>query len=337
MADDIVNWDEAPEEAGNGLEHFSAPGLVITGAPGAGKTNPDDEVATLVQYNPEGQEVVTEINFSSPALDADSAREITERIKTTTNVLYMLVKRAHAGKAYIALGYDSFEKYVRAEFDFSKVYAYRLINQANFIAAIEEKLPEGAQIHVSEPVSTKLKKALPELLEEIEERVEGIEDPEDAGAVIEDIIRERREQEKANNFLNDEEGEELAEPPFQGTGAGNGAPANQWEDESGDVDLDDEDDADFEDEVENSNDVRRKFDKIYNLYSGLKNISSVGEGDELVSFLPRERWSEFNELFKSVVPWLIDFQEQFETYIKEQEEESPAGEAGEDLLDDMDA
>lgn len=323
MADDIVNWDEAPEEAGNGLEHFSLPVA----------NNPDDEVATLVQYNPEGKEVVTEINFSSPALDADSAREITERIKTTTNVLYMLVKRAHAGKAYVALGYDSFEKYVRAEFDFSKVYAYRLINQANFIAAIEEKLPEGAQIHVSEPVSTKLKKALPELLEEIEERVEGIEDPEDAGAVIEDIIRERREQEKANNFLNDEDGEELVEPPFQGTGTGNGAPANQWDETEEDVDFDEED-GDFEDEVENSNDVRRKFDKIYNLYSGLKNISSVGEGDELVSFLPRERWSEFNELFKSVVPWLIDFQEQFETYIKEQEEESPAES---DLLDDMDA
>lgn len=322
MIDDIVNWDEAPEESGNSLEHFSAPVAA----------NPDDEVATLVQYDPEGSEVVTEINFSSPALDADSAREITERIKTTTNVLYMLVKRAHAGKAYIALGYDSFEKYVRAEFDFSKVYAYRLINQANFIEAIEAKLPEGAQIHVSEPVSTKLKKALPELLEEIEERVDGIEDPDEAGAVIEDIIRERREQEKANNFLNDEEGEELAEPPFQGTGTGNGTPANQWDEEDEDVDF--EDDDDFEDEVENSNDVRRKFDKIYNLYSGLKNISSVGEGDELVSFLPRERWSEFNELFKSVVPWLIDFQEQFETYVKEQEEESPAGE---DLLDDMDA
>lgn len=324
MADDIVNWDEAPEEAGNGLEHFSAPVA----------TNPDDEVATLVQYDPEGNEVVTEINFSSPALDADSAREITERIKTTTNVLFMLVKRAHAGKAYLALGYDSFEKYVRAEFNFSKVYAYRLINQANFIEAIEAKLPEGSQVHVSEPVSTKLKKALPELLEEIEERVEGIEDPDEAGAVIEDIIRERREQEKANNFLNDEEDEELAEPPFQGTGNGNGAPANQWEDE-GDEDVDfDEEEDDFEDEVENSNDVRRKFDKIYNLYSGLKNISSVGEGDELVSFLPRERWSEFNELFKSVVPWLIDFQEQFETYIKEQEEESPSED---DLLDDMDA
>jgi hypothetical protein len=325
MADDIVNWDDAPEEAGNSLEHFSAP-LV---------TNPDDEVATLVQYNAEGQEVVTEINFSSPALDADSAREITERIKTTTNVLYMLVKRAHAGKAYTALGYDSFEKYVREEFNFSKVYAYRLINQANFIAAIEAKLPEGTQVHVSEPVSTKLKKVLPELLEEIEERVEGIEDPDDAGSVIEDIIRERREQEKANNFLNDEEDEELAEPPYQGTGGGNGAPANQWDDEADEDDVDfDEEDDDFEGEVENSNDVRRKFDKIYNLYSGLKNISSVGEGDELVSFLPRERWAEFNELFKAVVPWLIDFQEQFETYIKEQE--SGASEEEADLLDDTD-
>ena len=323
MADDIVNWDEAPEETGNSIEHFSAP---VT-------ANPDDEVATLIQHDAEGREIVTEINFSSPALDADSAREITERIKTTTNVLYMLVKRAHAGKAYLALGYDSFEKYVREEFNFSKVYAYRLINQANFIAAIESKLPEGTQVHVSEPVSTKLKKVLPELLEEIEERVEGVEDPEDAGAVIEDIIRERREQEKANNFLNDADDEELEEPPYQGTGGGGNPPMNQWDDEDDDdedVDFDD-DDEDFE-EVENSNDVRRKFDKIYNLYSGLKNISSVGEGEELVSFLPRERWAEFNELFKTVVPWLIDFQEQFETYLKEQESDS----SNEGELDDND-
>lgn len=314
MADDIVNWDEAPEEVGNSVEPFSSPVV----------THPDDEVATLIQNDAEGREVVTQINFSSPALDAESAREITNRIKTTTNVLYMLVKRAHAGKAYTALGYDSFEKYVRAEFNFSKVYAYRLLNQANFIEAIEAKVPTGTQIHVSEPVSTKLKKVLPELLEEIEERVAEIEDPEDAGAVIEDIIRERREQEKANNFLNDESDEELAEPPFQGTGGGNGnPPSNEWDDSEEDDGVDYDDDE-FEEEVENSNDVRRKFDKIYNLYSGLKNIASVGEGDELVSFLPRERWTEFNELFKSVVPWLIEFQEQFETYLKEQESESPA-------------
>lgn len=312
---DIVNWDDGPEEVGSDLDHFSAPVVA----------NPDDEVATLVQLDASGAEIVTEINFSSPALDADSAREITERIKTTTNVLYMLVKRAHAGKAYTALGYDSFEKYVREEFNFSKVYAYRLINQANFIEAIEAKLPSGTQVHVSEPVSTKLKKVLPELLEEIEERIEGVEDPDDAGAVIEDIIREKREEQKARNFLNEADDEELAEPPYQGTGGGNGMPSNQWDDEGDDSDYSNDDEEygeDFEEEVENSHDVRRKFDKIYNLYSGLKNISSVGDGDELVSFLPRERWAEFNELFKSVVPWLIEFQEQFETYVKEQEGDS---------------
>lgn len=331
MAEDIVNWDEAPEEVGNDLEQFVA-------APIA--SNPDDEVATLVQLDPEGREVVTQINFSSPALDQDSAKEITERIKSTTNVLYLLVKRAHAGKAHLALGYDSFEKYIREEFNFSKVYAYRLINQANFIEAIEAKLPEGTHIHISEPVSTKLKKVLPELLEEITERVEGVEDPEDAGAVIEDIIRERREQEKANNFLNDESDEELAEPPYQGTGTGGGG-GDQWNEQDaggeGD-DFEDDDDYELEEVAENSNDVRRKFDKIYNLYSGLKNISSVGEGDELVSFLPRERWAEFNELFKSVVPWLIEFQEQFETYVKEQESSAPDDEdnTDDDKLDELD-
>jgi hypothetical protein len=322
MTDNIVDWDDTPADDTGDLAVVS-------------RHNPEDEIATLIQLDEEGNEVVTEINFSSPELDEDGAREITDRIRTTSNVLYLLVKRAHAGKAYKALGYTSFESYVNTEFNFSKVYAYRLLNQANFIEAIEARVPEGTEIRITEPISRKLKKVLPELLEELEGRVSDIEDPDEAGDIIEDIIRENREKQEANNFLNDEDDEEIGEPERQGTGNGT------WQgddDDDDDVYFDDSEDFDDEDEdaLENSNDVRRKFDKIYNLYSGLKHINSVGDGEELVPFLPRERWDEFTDLLNSVHPWLADFKEKFEAFLAEQDAPVVADDDAEDDVDELD-
>jgi hypothetical protein len=322
MTDNIVDWDDTPADDTGDLAVVS-------------RHNPEDEIATLIQHDEEGNEVVTEINFSSPELDEDGAREITDRIRTTSNVLYLLVKRAHAGKAYKALGYTSFESYVNTEFNFSKVYAYRLLNQANFIEAIEARVPEGTEIRITEPISRKLKKVLPELLEELEGRVSDIEDPDEAGDIIEDIIRENREKQEANNFLNDEDDEEIGEPERQGTGNGT------WQgddDDDDDVYFDDSEDFDDEDEdaLENSNDVRRKFDKIYNLYSGLKHINSVGDGEELVPFLPRERWDEFTDLLNSVHPWLADFKEKFEAFLAEQDAPVVADDDAEDDVDELD-
>jgi hypothetical protein len=83
MTDSI--WDEDPSES-------TTSDIVV-----AQERNPDDEVASLIQNDANGNEVVTEINFSSPELDEQSARAITESIKTTANMMYLLVKRAHAG------------------------------------------------------------------------------------------------------------------------------------------------------------------------------------------------------------------------------------------------
>ena len=303
MTDNIIDWDDTPGSSGPGET------VIIH------ERNPDDEVATLVQVDSTGQEIVTELNFTSPELTEADAREITERIKTTTNVLYLLVKRAHAGKAYKALGYATFADYVKAEFNFSKVYAYRLLNQANFIEAIEAKVPEGTEIYISEPVSTKLKKVLPELLSEIEQRVDPEDDPDHVGAVIDDIIRERQDRKEANDFLADENDEELPDMPMP---AGTGSSSNSSWDDDDDTDAYDTDMDDDDDDAIDTNDVRRKFDKIYNLYSGLRHITTVGEGDELIPFLPKERWDEFNDLLGTVIPWLTDFKTKFDTFLQQQ-------------------
>lgn len=317
MSDDIIDWDATPEEdkyEGEPVE----PSTEVTVV-----DHSDDEVATLVQVTSTGEEITTEVNFSSPPLTKEQAVELTDSIKTQTNLLYMLIKRAHAGKAYEALGYSTFKEYIENEFSFSKVYAYRLLNQANFIEAIAAKVPEGTEIHISEPVTKKLKHALPELLEEIEDRTSNL-GADEAGAVIEDIIRDRREQqreaEEAAALAEEEDIEDDA--PYSGNGTGNGGGnfVDEFEDEDIDFDDSDDDDALLS---EDSADVRRKFDKLYNLYTGLKNINAVGEGDELIGFLPPERWEEFTSLFESVIPWATDFYDKFKTYKEEQEAIAP--------------
>ena len=315
MSDDIIDWENNPDGDTDVEKFIDISGDVV---------NADDEIATLVQINGEGKEVVSQINFSSPPLTREEATELTDRIKTTTNVLYLLIKRAHAGKAYEALGYRTFQDYIATEFDFSKVYAYRLLNQANFIAAIEEKVPEGTQVYVSEPVSKKLKHVLPELIEEVVERTENL-GADEAGAVIEDIIRERRDQQAREAAEAAELDEGLEDEGY--SGGGNGEGKGHYVD-----DFEDDDDIDFEDGEgdallsEDSADVRRKFDKLYNLYTGLKNINAVGEGEELISFLPPERWEEFGSLFETVIPWLQEFSESFKKYREEQESSEVAGE-----------
>lgn len=330
MSDNITDWNSAPEDDAfvNEQENEEFGELAVT------TDHANDEVATLIQHDSTGQEVTTEINFSSPPLTKEQAVEITARIKTTTNLLYMLIKRAHAGKAYEALGYRTFKDYIAGEFQFSTVYAYRLLNQANFIEAIEAKVPTGTEVRISEPVSKELKHVLPELLEEIEDKTTGLE-ADDAGAVIEDIIRERREREREAAEEDDEDdafGEDDA--PFQGNG--NGGPYQGDYEEEIDFEDDEEEDPLL---TEDSADVRRKFDKLYNLYTGLKNINTVGDGDELIDFLPVERWEEFDGLFENVLPWLTDFYEKFKTYRseKEQSESLDAGEVDEDEIDFSDS
>lgn len=51
------------------------------------------------------------------ALTPDRARDLTERLRTALSVSWELVKEAHAGRAWAALGYESWDAYCEAEFD----------------------------------------------------------------------------------------------------------------------------------------------------------------------------------------------------------------------------
>lgn len=76
-------------------------------------------------------------DIATTELTADEARELTNEIKASAERMYALLLRAHEGRAWSALGYDSWREYAMAEFGMSQSHAYRLLDQARVIRVIE--------------------------------------------------------------------------------------------------------------------------------------------------------------------------------------------------------
>jgi hypothetical protein len=92
-----------------------------------------------------------------------AAVELTDSIRASATATYILVKRAHDGKAWKALGYDTWSDYVIKEFDMTTSRSYQLLNQANVIKELEAVVPEGAQILLTEKEARDIKNELPRI------------------------------------------------------------------------------------------------------------------------------------------------------------------------------
>lgn len=80
-------------------------------------------------------EIVTKLSY-------DQAREVTQQIRDSVENVWTLLKQAHDGKAWAALGHNSWEEYVRIEFQMSRRHANRLLSYAE----VRERLgPIGPQ------------------------------------------------------------------------------------------------------------------------------------------------------------------------------------------------
>ena len=64
-------------------------------------------------------------------MSKDEAVKLTQDIKSTTTALYVLLKRAHDDKAWVAMGYKSWTEYIENELPAAQVY--QLINQRSMI------------------------------------------------------------------------------------------------------------------------------------------------------------------------------------------------------------
>lgn len=124
-------------------------------------------------------------------LTAEQARQLTDTIRGTTDVMYVLISRAHAGRAWEALNYSSWENYVKGEFNMSRSRSYQILDQAQVIEAIESALPEGTNLKISEATARDLKGSLDDILPELREQTSGMS-PVDARISAEDLLEQKR-------------------------------------------------------------------------------------------------------------------------------------------------
>jgi hypothetical protein len=124
-------------------------------------------------------------------LEPASARELTNRIRTATRHVCLLLLEAHQGRAWFVLGYRTWEEYIQSEFGLSRSRSYELLDQARVILAIMEAAEVSAIPDVSAYTALQLKPYLYEVTETIRARV-GDGDQVDPRAVISEVIEQKR-------------------------------------------------------------------------------------------------------------------------------------------------
>lgn len=121
----------------------------------------------------------------------DAARELTDQIKATATATYVLVHRAHEFKCWVSLGYNTWEDYVVTEFDMSKSRSYQLINQAKVVQAIQDVVPDGTNIMLTEAQARDVEKALPKITDKIKNQTKD-QTPSEAAKTVKDIVEDER-------------------------------------------------------------------------------------------------------------------------------------------------
>jgi hypothetical protein len=265
-------WDAQPWDEADGVESDIDGGVLVVAEP----THAVVDIAT--------------------PLTMDEARELTEHIRSTADVLYVLLGRAHAGRAWEALGYGSFEAYVKEEFNISRSRAYQILNQAKVIEAIEAAVPEGTDLNITEAQARDLKSVLGEVAGEIEERTRDLPANE-AAEVVEEIVEDYREQQREKREARAaERAAYAAENGYTGGGEYRPPVAPPTYDE------DDEIDAAL---------IRRNVQAAYDLYSSLSALKSMPDVQAVIDTIPVERRMQINDSLTSAQSWLNTFGEQW--------------------------
>lgn len=125
-----------------------------------------------------------------PILTQDEARMLTTEIQRTSVRLWLLVTEAHDRSAHFALGYDSWDDYVRAEFKMSPSRSYQLVDTGH---VMRELAVGGYDVDTMSPpptrVVSRIKNRLPEVRRAAKAANKAGEDP---IKVLRDLAREPR-------------------------------------------------------------------------------------------------------------------------------------------------
>lgn len=347
---DQDNWDEGSQEVhyDEGSDISSNPEPVVSESDyNLSNDGPvafyDEEPAGLVQVFNNTDSEVSVVEDYTPELTIDEARTLTDQIRSTTDVLYILIQRAHVGKAWKALGYTSFSNYVREEFNISRSRAYQLLNQSSVIEQIAAVTPEGTALRINESTAREIKSMMDDLVPAIREATDGM-DADEASEQVERMLQEARifNAEDANMFSDepvevggngDSYDEERAADQADrdgfsssgyGGGGGNGDSSNGplssddlFTKMFGDNDDPFEEDESAFDDLSMSSDpqqMRLMLETVYDFFEGMNKFQKLPKPQQVLDWIPKERMIQVKTSLPIVFGWMDEMKEVWEQF-----------------------
>lgn len=137
----------------------------------------------------QARDLVTQLGHE--LMPEDEARELTERIKSNASDLAELVKRAKEGRAFLALGYATWDAYLDAELHITRQRAWQLLSATE----VREELEEAAStaVDITERAARDIKGQVAEVAAEVREAVDNGAEPQEA---VEKAVAKRRSSSK---------------------------------------------------------------------------------------------------------------------------------------------
>jgi hypothetical protein len=129
-------------------------------------------------------------------LDAAAARVLTESIKGADQSLCRLLLEAHERRAWRALGYSTWERYIKQELNMSRSRSYELLDQGRALRAIEAAAGASDVIYISTYAALQLKPHLAAVAEQVRSETRLVAAPQ-VPAVVSRIVDEFRQRSAA--------------------------------------------------------------------------------------------------------------------------------------------
>lgn len=102
-------------------------------------------------------------------LTAEQARALTDQIQRTSMRLWLLVTEAHDRKAHLALGYENWADYVRAELNMSESRSYQFLDTGHVMKALASA---GVDVQSFAPPPTRVVNRVKDRLTEVKKAAE---------------------------------------------------------------------------------------------------------------------------------------------------------------------
>lgn len=118
------------------------------------------------------------------AMTKAKAKALTQRIRDGVESIVTLLRQAYDEGAWKALGYETWEAYVKTEFAMSRSRSYQILDQGRVIEEVKSAAGLSTMVDIDERQARAIKGDLPAVTAEIRSRVDLGETPEQVAADV---------------------------------------------------------------------------------------------------------------------------------------------------------